>query len=218
MLYRVPPPRKLQLAELFFCYNKVLLKLHFVSLWIIVIVELTILVNGKSVDDKILIPALVSVAVTILTAFFAFGRERHQRLISLHGEAYKAVVAWSEMVYRIRRREKGDEARRKLVERFHDIQEQMDYHKGWISVESLWLGRSYDNFVREVKHKTAPHIKAAWEGEVRVSQNCPEDEIHPDIENECKSFLFDVRCQMAPKLLIIPYLILILKNVYSRKK
>ena len=164
------------------------------------------------------IPAAVSLLVALLTAYFTNSRERHKRLVDLYGEAYKAVMSWAEMVYRIRRRDGTKECERQLIERFHAIQEQLNYHKGWISVESLWLGRSYDEFIKAVKTKTLPLINSAWKTPIRKSPITPPDDIHPDLSNECKSFLFDVRCKLAPRFLVVPYLILVFKNIYTRKK
>lgn len=165
-----------------------------------------------------MIPATVSIVVAVLAAYFTGSRERHKRLVDLYGEAYKAVMSWAEMVYRIRRRNGSTECEHQLIEKFHDIQEQLNYHKGWISVESLWLGRSYDEFVKAVKTKTQPHINTAWKSPIRKSPISPDHDIHPDLDNECKSFLFDVRCQLAPKIFFIPYLILMLRNIYYRKR
>jgi len=166
----------------------------------------------------IMIPATVSIVVAVLAAYFAGSRERHKRLIDLYGKAYETIMSWSEMVYRIRRRDGSTECERQLVGSFHDIQERLNYHKGWISVESLWLGRSFDEFVKMVKTKTQPHINAAWKSPIRKSPISPDDDIHPDLDNECKSFLFDVRCQLAPRIFLIPYLILIFRNIYRRKQ
>ena len=166
----------------------------------------------------IIIPAAISLVVAFLAAYFTGSRERHKRLVDIYGDAYKTIMSWSEMAYRIRRRDGSVECERQLVERFHDIQEQLNYHKGWISVESLWLGRSFDEFVKIVKTKTLPHINAAWKSPIRKSPISPVDDIHPDLNNECKSFLFDVRCQLAPRIFLIPYLILLFRNIYSRKQ
>ena len=123
---------------------------------------------------------------------------RRDRRRDLYSAAYKAVVAWAEMYYRVRRRD--PEKPYEIVELFHELQGEIDYHDGWISIESPELARAYREFVRLVKTKTEPTINTAWTEppcKPRDDYTSPSGANQPSIEAERRRFLADVNDHLS---------------------
>ena len=95
----------------------------------------------------------------ILTRYFERNSERRK----LYASAYKTILSWQEMLHRVRRRSNNEEENRKLINKFHDLQEELDYYQGLISSESKLLGISYKRFVNSVKDKNRYLNQQAWE-------------------------------------------------------
>jgi hypothetical protein len=139
---------------------------------------------------------LLAIAGAILTAVVAgalvWYQARGDRRRSLYSSAYKAAMSWAEMVYRVRRRCEGQE--QELVARFHDAQEDISYHEGWLSTESAALGRSYCKFVAAVRAAASPLIQAAWKEPVRpLVEHTRDGDGHPDVRAVRDAFMLDVR-------------------------
>ena len=83
-----------------------------------------------------IITAGVSLLLGVLTAIWSAISAKHARRRDLYSCAFKAALAWEEMLYRVRRRAEGDEAARALINRFHELQEEVNYHQGWLQSES----------------------------------------------------------------------------------
>lgn len=155
-------------------------------------------------------PPLVAGGVGLLLvglrAFALVISGAQERRRELYSEAYKAAMAWGEMVYRVRRRAHDDQSERALIERFHALQEQIDYYEGWTATESKAMGRSYCRLVRAIKSKTEAEIRAAWDESVsrRPGEPAREGEDHPDLSVERDAFLADVRNHVSLLLLFRP--------------
>jgi hypothetical protein len=130
----------------------------------------------------IAIPAASAIAVASLSALAAYLAGKRDRRRALYSEATKAAVAWEEMLYRVRRRSPGQE--RELVDHFHDLQDDLTYHKAWVGSESRYMGRSYDALAMGVKSATASLIIKAWSDPVRPLPGgaLPDDEF-PDVSS-----------------------------------
>lgn len=142
---------------------------------------------------------LVAGAVAVWSARFSDRAQQRDRRRTRAAEAYKAALAWNEMLYRIRRRSDDPEQRTSLVDRFHLLQEEIAFYRGWLTAEEPALGRSYDRLVCHVKKETEELIRQAW----RCPGHQPEDELPaeqklPDIRQECDRFLTDVRDHLSP--------------------
>jgi hypothetical protein len=140
--------------------------------------------------------ALVSVAVaaaSVLSAYLASKRERRRKLYS---DAIQAILKWSEMVYRVRRRDPQDG--RHLVNTFHDLQENLTSYEAWIACESKYMSRSYSRLVTSVKAASLPLIQEAW----RQTRDVPGDalpaDVHPDLKIHVDEFASDVRSHLTP--------------------
>jgi hypothetical protein len=89
---------------------------------------------------------LVIAIIAALAAYLASMREQRRNLYS---EAIQAVVSWKEMLYRIRRRESGQE--REIIDLFHKLQDELSYYESWIVSESKYMSRSYLRLVQDVE-------------------------------------------------------------------
>lgn len=138
--------------------------------------------------------AVCVAALAALSAYFAAKRER-RRLV--YSEAVKAATGWHELLYRVRRRREDMEA--ELVERFHELQDQLRFHQAWVGSESKYMKRSYDRLVIETKKRTEPLITSAWSDPIRRAPGAavPDDE-HPKIDDLTDAFLRDVRSNLSP--------------------
>ncbi|HWI05993.1 MAG TPA: hypothetical protein VNT54_00580 [Solirubrobacteraceae bacterium] len=156
-----------------------------------------------------LIAAAATLSVTLLKALGWLISGPRDRRRQLYGQAYEDAMGWLEMVYRIRRRANTDEADRALVERFHTLQERINHHRGWLGSESKYLARSYCRLVDAIKRETEPLIQAAWDDDGRGPRiKTPNDDGHPNVEDESLRFLADVRLHLSiwpvlPRLLLV---------------
>jgi hypothetical protein len=117
--------------------------------------------GSSSLHGWIPAAALVAAAVALFGLFFNRASERRDRRRTLYSEAFQAAVGWAEMYYRVRRRD--PEQPYAMAERFHSIQERIDFHQSWIASESVALGRAYCRLVLSIKALTYAEIKQAWE-------------------------------------------------------
>ena len=142
--------------------------------------------------------ALVSaVLVAVLSVFIArvfVGRDRRRQM---YGEAFRAALEWREMVYRLRRRDNTPENDRDIINRFHELQERLDFYEGWIGSESKYMRRSFKRLVSAAKNATKADMQAAWDKAGKKGNADPEDH-HPDIDRAVMDgYLRDVRAHLS---------------------
>lgn len=154
-----------------------------------------------SVDPPVVAALIAAGSALALTALRALGwllsapRDRRREL---YGRAYQDAMAWVEMLYRVRRRTAEPQDERELIDRFHDLQERIDYHRGWLASESRYLTRSYCRLVLVIKRATEPLIQVAWEQPPRTpGAAAPDGEVHVNVEADSLRFLKDVRLQLS---------------------
>lgn len=162
-----------------------------------------IAILGLDLSEPAVAAALVAAIAGLLgkaLAFLVAGPRDRRR--ALYGAAYRDAMAWTEMLYRVRRRANTEEAERALIERFHELQEQIDLQRGWLGSESVYLARSYCRVVEAIKGSTLPLIQRAWEIPGRKPAEIDAGgEEHPDCEAASLRFLFDIRLHLS----IIPF-------------
>lgn len=152
----------------------------------------------RFVDFLPLMGAILTLTAAVGVAAWNQYQSRLDRRRDLYSDAYRAVVSWAEMPYRVRRRDPKQPY--EIVGVFHDLQESIDYHDGWISTESPELARAYRAFVRKVKKESAPAIKQAWAAEPcdpADGFSPPESTAMPDVETAKGQFLADVRDHLS---------------------
>jgi hypothetical protein len=150
----------------------------------------------------------VAVLLALLRAFALVVSGRRERERELYGNAYRAAMAWRQMLYRVRTRQPNSEEA--LLARFDKLQVEIDYYQGWVSSEGRWIGRSYQRLVREIQGKTVCLLELAWsmsDGE-RLPTNRRRDAAgHPDTQWDSERFFNDVRSHLSflffPKLAVI---------------
>ena len=140
---------------------------------------------------EVVIPVATGGLLTLIVTRH-YERTNEKRIV--FAKSYETVLAWQEMLYRVRRREDGQEAERKLVNRFHDLQELLNYNQGILSAESKSLGKSYKRFVTKVKKENVDLIQEAWQQKTRKPYHgTPSNEKHPDINGIANEYLKDIR-------------------------
>lgn len=143
--------------------------------------------------------ALIAAAVAIINSAVGRIHEQNNRRRDLYSAAYMAALEWCEGVYRVRRRNPDGSDDYKLVERFHELQERIAAHEGWIAMESAELGEAYRTFLNEVTSACAPLIRDAWSRLGRPpTEPTPPEEANPKLENAKGEFTEAVRRHMAP--------------------
>jgi hypothetical protein len=166
---------------------------------------------GITISDLVA-PAVITAAAGVLLAFlrgFAYvitGKRERER--ALYGDAYRAVMAWRQMLYRVRTR--APETEHKLLKRFDKLQVRIDFYSGWTASEGKSIGRSYARFVDVVQARTSPLVDKAWRmtDEERLPWNPQLDcEGHPLTDAASDLFLADVRSHLSlwvfPKLAVL---------------
>lgn len=144
---------------------------------------------------KFLIPLAAGGLGTLL---FTKHFERRDERRKLFAQACQSVLAWQEMLYRVRRRAPGLEVERQLVDRFHEIQEDLNYYQAIISSESKSLGKSYQQLVKAVKRDNVTLIQEAWEARLRRPKDgTPTTDSHPHANAHADLFLADTRRWMS---------------------
>ena len=143
-----------------------------------------------------ILAALVAGGLLTLVVTRWFERTSERR--KLYANAYKTVMAWQEMLYRVRRRASGIDEERKLIDRFHDLQEEINYYQGLVSSEGKSMGKSYKKFVGSMKRANVDLIQLAWEAPIRKPKDgTPKDEEHPNPNKIAEDFLQDSRQWLA---------------------
>lgn len=153
---------------------------------------------GAATTIATLVPwaALVTAAVSFAVALGRHTADARNRRRDVYSAAYRTVMEWTEMVYRVRRRDAG--AVRGLIDHAHEIQERISYYEGWLASESVSLRNSYCLFVESVKNSTGPLISEAWQQPGRaVGEQTGPDDKHPDVAAASAAFLKDVRSHLS---------------------
>lgn len=81
-----------------------------------------------------------------------------------YADAVRALVAYRELPYRIRRRSSdSQEDLRRLADLGHDIQETLRYYRAWVRSENRWAGALLDDVVCRIATRIGPACREAWE-------------------------------------------------------
>jgi hypothetical protein len=116
--------------------------------------------TGNDLPDWVPFASLVAAAASLFGLFVNRLSDRRDRRRSLYSDAYQAAVGWGELYYRVRRRDPGSPY--EVATRFHEVQEQINFHQSWIDSESAALGRAYCRLVLRTKALTLQPIREAW--------------------------------------------------------
>lgn len=128
---------------------------------------------------------------SLLVVFLHLRAERRNEDSELFGRAFKAVMDWTEMPFRqLRAREDDGEHQRELRLRFHQLQEEIQFHRGWISFRSKGLGKHYDEFAVSIKAEVGPFLQKLERDSDYTKQDLIEDMkmVQPKIDREVEAF------------------------------
>lgn len=166
--------------------------------------------NLKMPDIRIVI-ALIALVTTFLSSLITFicGRYAAQKdeKREIYARAYKSMIRWKEMVYKVCRRENGEGP--KLRSEFHEIQVDAAFYEGWIAGTSPSLSKSYIFSMKGIKQCCDNPIRQAWQYNGSKSEvgELVDDKGIRDLE---MSFIKDIRRQLSPWL--IPHINLWVQN------
>lgn len=120
---------------------------------------------------------LIGGLISILVVIIQRRDDKRTRDDELFGRAFKAVMDWTEMPFRrIRSRQDSVEQQREVRLRFHVLQEDIQFHRGWISFRSKKLGSHYDRFVNSVKRLVRPCLQKI-DSDEDYSEECLKEEM-----------------------------------------
>lgn len=107
----------------------------------------------------VVVAALTSVATMWVTRAGDAANQRRQH----YAEAVRALVAWIEFPYRIRRRSDDEAATlHELTTIGHDLQERLALHKAWMSAEHSGMALAYEESVKKASLVVSPALREAW--------------------------------------------------------
>lgn len=120
---------------------------------------------------------LIGGLISILVVVIQRRDDKRTRDDELFGRAFKAVMDWTEMPFRrIRSRQDSVEQQREIRLRFHVLQEEIQFHRGWIGFRSKKLGSHYDRFVSSVKRLVRPCLQKI-DSDEDYSEECLKEEM-----------------------------------------
>lgn len=97
----------------------------------------------------------------VLLGQWAAERERRR---GGYAAAVRALIAWHEYPYRIRRRTDDEPATLAALARLgHELQEDLQFHQTWASAENRRVGKLYTGTVKAVAAACAQACTEAWE-------------------------------------------------------
>lgn len=118
------------------------------------------ILNGLDLSDELTV-GIILAALTAACAFaFNQAAAARDRRRTLYSEAYQTALEWVELVYRVRRRQRGQED--ELIDRYNHLHARIKYFQGWLHTESPALGRSYRSFSQAVRDESMQLIEKAW--------------------------------------------------------
>lgn len=118
----------------------------------------TSLISGEFLGT--VVGGLIAGLISLIVVYVHLRSERRNKDDELYGRAFKAVMDWTEMPFRkLRARDDTFEQQRELRNRFHELQEEIQFHRGWIGFRSNKLGTRYENFVTSVKALVGTHLQ-----------------------------------------------------------
>lgn len=139
-----------------------------------------------------------SVIAALINNFVSGYRNKRMERKELVAKANASILKRVELCYRIRRRTKGEDATVKNLA--HDIQEENEYYKSLLMVESRWYGKRYSLYLSSIRNLTGEAMKKAWQmdGDPSVVMESSIKLDHKKIEELSDQFSLDSRRFLCP--------------------
>jgi hypothetical protein len=120
--------------------------------------------SGSSWLTATLFAAVITALVTVLLARRKHLEDERSRLTTIFSEASKAVAAYKEMPYAIRRRNHEDPAaeRARLSQAMAAVQADLSFYLAWTAAESDTVGAEYATLVQHVRRVAGVACHDAW--------------------------------------------------------
>lgn len=88
---------------------------------------------------------------------------RRDRLRKDFAEALAAVERYAELPYRVRRRQgSGPEARERLSDIIHGVQQDLLFHQSWVRIQDHCAADAYDALVAAMRMEAGSAMSEAW--------------------------------------------------------
>lgn len=142
-----------------------------------------------------LIVAVLGLLSSTLVFALAQRAAAHDRQRAEYAKALSLINQWTEMPYRVHRRNR-DEPDEPLVERYHELQEGIEFYSAWIAVESEPIYAAYQALLTETRRQVTPHSQNAWEASPPESMNIGPP-YRVDIEKVRADYIESVRSHFA---------------------
>lgn len=119
---------------------------------------------GSSWLTAALVAAILTAVVTVLLARRRHLEDERARVADSLSEASKAVAAYMEMPYAIRRRNHKEPAaeRVRLSQEMAKAQADLSFHLAWTSAESTTVGAAYEELVTQLRRIAGAACHDAW--------------------------------------------------------
>lgn len=124
--------------------------------------------NGSIMEEilkniwAIMVVVLSSSVIAALVNNFVTGyRDRRMKRKELVAKANASILKRVELCYRIRRRAKDEDIVIKNLT--HDVQEENEYYKSLLLVESKWYGERYSLYLESIRKLTSGAMSKAWQ-------------------------------------------------------
>lgn len=155
---------------------------------------------GSGLDISTVVPLVLgsSLIASIINHFVVGYRDRRKERKELVARASASVLKRVELCYRIRRRADGEDT--KIKNLVHDVQEENEYYRCLLRVESRWYGDRYSLYLESVKELTGASMSKAWKKQGNPSADM-EDDIklnHKKLDRLSKRFSLDSRRFLCP--------------------
>lgn len=123
--------------------------------------------SGGGATTPLWVTVAVGVAGAVATLLVALGgaigKDRSRRREN-HAAAVRALFAWHELPYQIRRRlNDEDEEIARLRDLGHALQQDLAYYEALLTSENAHLGRAYTDAKAAIKEATRDVIAEAWQ-------------------------------------------------------
>jgi hypothetical protein len=135
-----------------------------------------------------------AVVGTILSNFHTTRLKRKELIAG----ATKSALRRVEMYYRVLRRTGEEDDAVAIRNLFHEVQEENDYYKSLLSIESVWHGALYGRFIEALKRETMSKIQAAWDREPLGPGAKLQGVGHPDVAKFVEQFTRDSKRLFNP--------------------
>lgn len=120
--------------------------------------------TGIELALTIVIAVLAGAGTSILMLLYNSAQERRDRHREHFSRALQTVSQYEEFPFVVRRRRASDPEgeRIRISTELRSVQAELTYHCAWLMTESLEVGATYEELVRELRRIMGTEIHEAW--------------------------------------------------------